>query len=124
MIGYKNQQLPIERIPGDKMTDKSTSQIRIRTSPNVNDPKELSTILLLSLKDLWGEFESHSHNIRVYFDSSGKNKEKSTFVVECASDSVESVRAALTWPTLPAYMDESIYRFDTISITNGNSIGR
>jgi hypothetical protein len=106
------------------MAEKSTSLIRVRTSPIVNDPKELSTILLLSLKELWGEFESHSHHIRVYSDSNGENKEDSAFNIECASDSVEPVRAALTWPTLPAYMDESMYRFDTISVSKGNSISR
>ena len=86
----------------------------------------METILLFSLRGLWGDLESHSFGTEVSALDDGVDccggtvvdKDSSLLVVECPHASTNFVRAALTMPTPPPYVDEStaVYRFDVVEI--------
>lgn len=81
----------------------------MKSEPHVDDPKELQTILLFSLKSLWGDLEPHSCMLQV-------EKKGTVLVVRCPSESVAAVRAALTLVTPPPYLESTLYRFDVAEI--------
>ena len=85
----------------------------IRCSPLIQDPKEFNTILVSSLRSLFGEIECYSANINL---STVDNTEKKDyqFIIECDSQSASAIRASLTFATGPSYLARNIYRFDTI----------
>jgi hypothetical protein len=95
----------------------------VRSSPIIRDVSELQTILIISLRALFGELESYSFGMVVnkLEDCKISNTENVTsrscdFVVECLSESaLDAIRSALTMPTLPSYLAGTvIYRFDTV----------
>lgn len=112
------------------------SRILVRSEPNVQDPRELQTILLFSLRNLWGEVEAHSCQLTVsvatssiihrHADANSNSVQKDNhccFVITCLSDSVASIRAALTMVTPPPYLETSaatgepaVYLFDVLAI--------
>lgn len=87
------------------------SIIHVETTPPMADPKELTTILTFSLRDLFGDFEPHSCLLEISQGSEG------IMAVKCPTDSVKQVRSALTLVTPPSYIDTSHYRFDVVNIT-------
>jgi RNase P/RNase MRP subunit POP5 len=106
----------------------------VHSSPEIQDPSELTTILMTSLKALFGELESHSFGMTVekkpstlFLSSSSSNggdSSSSCLVVKCRPESVPAIRAALTMPTLPAYMQETgsnVYGFDTTFLKDGET---
>jgi RNase P/RNase MRP subunit POP5 len=104
----------------------------VHSSPEIQDPSELTTILMTSLKALFGELESHSFGMTVekkpstLSSSSSNGEDSSSFclVVKCRPESVPAIRAALTMPTLPAYMQETgsnVYGFDTTFLKDGDT---
>lgn len=82
--------------------------LTVQSEPAVDDPRELETILVSSLRALFGEWEPHSCQIRV------KRTKPTGFGVECPSSSEGAVRCALVMPTTPAYLSSTSYRFDVI----------
>lgn len=84
------------------------SVLKVHVTPAVEDARELETILVTSLRALFGEWEHHSCQIKV------QRVEESTFRVECLDSSVGAVRAALTMVTTPPYLDSTVYRLDVV----------
>lgn len=83
----------------------------------MRDPSELHTILVSSIRSLFGELESHSFGMEVK-PSLGLGPDNEThhqFTVECQRESVDAIRASLAMPTTPSYVS-TIYRFDVIDI--------
>jgi hypothetical protein len=101
-----------------KKQQKQCVTLWVRTCPQVNDPREMQTILTCSLRSLWGDLEPHSWGMRV--EQTGPdhcevgNSNLSLLVVKCRPESEEAIRAALTWATLPPYMQDTLYRFDVV----------
>ena len=86
--------------------------LTVRTTPPIDDPRELVTILTFSLRHLFGELEGYSSTLQIR-----RAVSDATFVVECPSDdSVDDVRAALTMVTPPPYLDEITYQFDVVNV--------
>ena len=85
--------------------------INVETTPPMADPKELTTILTFSLRDLFGDFEPHSCLLEISKGIEG------TMIVKCPADSVKQVRSALTLVAPPSYIDTSHYRFDVVNVT-------
>ena len=102
----------------------------VESYPVVHDPRELQTILIHSLRELFGELEPHGCLTTVL------ETRKNRSIVCCPKDSVASVRAALTLCTPPLYLrgnDErtgvdgaaapavdangAVYRFDVLQTT-------
>jgi RNase P/RNase MRP subunit POP5 len=78
----------------------------------VEDPRELTTILQFSIRSLFGDLESHSYAVQIT-----KATEVGKFIVSCSRSSVKAVRSALTMVTPPPYLESNIYRFDVVSVT-------
>lgn len=106
-------------IPVDTIT-----HIYVRTYPKIADVSEMRTILLFSLRSLWGDLESYSFNIAITKPSIDCKNEISflegknigLLIVECPKESVKAVRAALTLVTPPPYLEENIYQFDVVHL--------
>lgn len=80
----------------------------VRPKPQLTDPKELQSILIFSLKDLWGEFEPYSYSTTIT-----GTQTKGLFTIKCQSVHVAAVRAALTLSTRPPFLqDTQLFRFD------------
>ncbi len=94
--------------------DPPFSILKVQTQPALNDARELETIIVTSLRALFGEWEPHSCQVKV------KSKEVGLFHVECSHHSVGAVRAALTMITTPAYLDATIFRFDVMDMDNSS----
>lgn len=94
------------------------SQVLVRTEPLITDPREMHTIVLFSLRDLWGTLERHSCQLSVAsaVDDKGNN---SLMRVTCRTDSIAAVRAALTLVTPPPYIESTLYRFDVVHVESG-----
>lgn len=88
------------------------SRMNVMTTPTMADPKELTTILTFSLRDLYGDFEPHSCMLEY---SKGSDE---TMIIKCPVESVKQVRAALTLVTPPSYIATSHYRFDVVSVVS------
>jgi hypothetical protein len=110
------------------------SALLVRSLPIIDDPKELYTILLFSLRDLWGELESHSCNVivekyqqyiyKTIFEQlcfTEQPEETLLFVVSCRSESVKEIRASLTLVTAPPYLSDISYRFDVLDVQDEQS---
>jgi RNase P/RNase MRP subunit POP5 len=103
-------------------TGKRQSLIWVKSVPEVNDPREMKTILTFSLRSLWGDLESHSCDLSVEKVSNGDAGSRidagnsNLLVVRCRSDSVDAVRAALTLVTPPPYLEATLYQFDVVHI--------
>jgi hypothetical protein len=95
----------------------------VRTCPQVNDPREMQTILTCSLRSLWGDLEPHSWGMSAHqagpdhcdpTTATVDSSSLSLLVVKCRPESEEAIRAALTWVTLPPYMQDTLYRVDVV----------
>lgn len=115
----------------------------VRSDSNkVHDPRELQTILLFSLRNLWGDLESHSGHVQVTKRPTDQEEEEeeeedshsshgadasTLFEVTCLTESVDAVRAALTMVTPPPYLQEgvgesvSLFRFDVLDVHQPSS---
>jgi RNase P/RNase MRP subunit POP5 len=97
------------------MKNRKTTEciLRVRSEPPLEDPRELHTILLFSIRKLWGELEPHSRSVTVERSMNGV---RGDFVIECAKSSVAEIRAALMLVSPPEYLQDAIYRFDVVKI--------
>ena len=99
----------------------STSQLHVRTNPHIADPREFHTILICSLRSLFGAIETEHCNHLLKVDTTTsrrdneKKKKKNMILVTCCTESVPYIRAALTMITLPPYFEkDDIYQFDIV----------
>ena len=91
----------------------SRSQIILQSTPQIQDPKEVHTILITSLRALFGDFENHSCHLTV-----SKVSDDGSHKVECRNDSVRFVRAALSMTYEPSFMTEQVYQLDVLKVCN------
>jgi hypothetical protein len=107
----------------------SFAHLAVRSAPRIDDPRELQTILLTSLRALWGDMETYSHGVEVSRtallrpadgDADGDDESKDgsdhLLFVKCPVESVPAVRAALTMVTPPPYMEDAVYCLDVVRI--------
>lgn len=87
-------------------------ELEVQATPTLHDASELSTILISSIRALFGELEHYSCNMKVKKVAS----ENHSFVVECPGDSVAAIRSALCMVTPPPYLNSTIYRFDVLKL--------
>lgn len=87
------------------------SQIILQSTPQIQDPKEVHTILVNSLRALFGDFENHSCHLTVR-----KMPDGGSHKVECRNDSVRFVRAALSMTYEPSFMTEKVYQLDVLKV--------
>lgn len=114
----------------------SIKSIRIRTTPPIKDPKELESIITASLRSLFGDYQPYSCDLRILkcqpccrsFATESllpKNRNNDTnddddddtehsydAILECPSWSEKYVRAALTFSSIPPFLQGSVYRID------------
>lgn len=86
----------------------------MKESPTIQDPRELQTIMISSIRALFGDLEHYSYDLEI---KKAAPEDDFSFVVECPSDSVGAVRSALSMVTPPPYLDSNIYRFDVLGLT-------
>lgn len=99
----------------------SSTSLWVRTFPRIDDVGEMKTILLFSLRGLWGNLEPYSGEviIRKPPEDHPLNFEDSRcgiLIVDCPSTSAKQVRAALTLVSPPPYLDETVFQFDVIDV--------
>jgi hypothetical protein len=110
----------------------STSMLIVHcVSPRINDPKELHTLVLFSLRHLFGDFESYSCDMIVEFYDIEKDKastdtghpvetcsdnEGQYFAIRCCTESVPAIRASLTIVTPPPFLEHTLYQIDVIKV--------
>ena len=83
-----------------------------RKSKLTIDASLLATILTLSLRELFGDLESHSYGMSVDDD------DEKFFRVSCPKQSQTQVRAALTMPTIPSFLDrDALICMDVVDVS-------
>jgi hypothetical protein len=103
----------------------SVGRILVGCTPVIRDPSEMYTIVVSSIRSLFGELESHSFGMEVKASSSSlstemeysDNDDKSSsyhFIIECDEQSVDAIRASLTMATTNQFGSNTVYRFDVI----------
>jgi hypothetical protein len=127
--------------------------IKSTTTPSLHDPKELHTMILFTIRQLYGDFESYSYDMTVelYDPSSSQqqtqpihqvwidhnaqrpaaiDKDDATdtssnyFLVFCRTESSSAIRASLTLLSPPPYMEEdTLYQLDVLHVHNLLPIG-
>jgi RNase P/RNase MRP subunit POP5 len=101
----------------------------VQSAPAIDDPRELQTILVSSLRGLFGDLETHSGRVRVGREEGGpgdpdgerrppakRGEGGPVLLVRCPIGSVPFVRAALAMATPPPYLDDRPYRIDVLRV--------
>ena len=91
----------------------------VRCYPKIKDPSEFRTILITSIRSLFGELECHSFGLNIIPQQNANNgvdDNNYQFVVECYDKSMSAIRASLTMITTPSYLQSKIYRFDVVQV--------
>ena len=92
----------------------------VRCYPKIKDPSEFRTILITSIRSLFGELECHSFGLNIIPQQKpndhGVDDNNYQFVVECYDKSMSAIRASLTMITTPSYLQSKIYRFDVVQV--------
>ena len=88
----------------------------VQSSPPLQDSREIETILTYSLRSLFGECEPHSCLVQVV-----KTTAVNKAIIKCPEESLNAVRAALTFCHPPLYLQPTIYQFDVLQIANNES---
>ena len=103
----------------------------IQSSPPIHDPRELNTIITTSLRSMFGDCQAHTIELRIlkcrshsrsYHNTIGcidddddDDDDLNEAIIECSNDSLPFIRAALTFPCPPSYID-TMYRFDFVKV--------
>ena len=106
----------------------TTSHALIHTTPAIHDPRELNTIINTSVRSMFGDCQSHTIGLSVlkcrpsYSSSYEENENNNTYeaIIKCPSKSLPYVRAALTFPLPPSYLQDTLYRIDFIKIDDNS----
>lgn len=85
----------------------------VRCYPKIKDPSEFRTILITSIRSLFGELECHSFGLNIIPQQKPNDHE---FIVEFYDKSMSAIRASLTMITTPSYLQSKIYRFDVVQV--------
>ena len=91
----------------------------VRCYPKIKDPSEFRTILITSIRSLFGELECHSFGLNIIPQQKPNDRVDDNnyqFVVECYDKSMSAIRASLTMITTPSYLQSKIYRFDVVQV--------
>ena len=98
----------------DNYTDQSLiTKMVVRSTPPIQDLREATTIVITSLRALFGELEHYS--CTMHLEQIHEKDKNTLFVIKCPKQSVAAIRASLTMVTTPHYLD-NIYRFDVVEI--------
>mmetsp|Transcript_29452 Transcript_29452/g.70807 ORF Transcript_29452/g.70807 Transcript_29452/m.70807 type:complete len:128 (+) Transcript_29452:21-404(+) len=100
-----------QRIFGIATLTMATCRLEILAAPEMNDAREVNTILTASLHALFGDFDGEHHACQAVVTNSTAQT-PSTFHIECPKESMSAVRAALSMVTPPPYLYGTVYRFD------------
>ena len=131
IIRPRSDQRPLQQFSQDRniiesllfsqtMNNQSTSQALIRTTPAVKDKRELESIITTSLIRLFGDCQPYSCGFSVLecrpsSDLSIRGQHPSyDAIVECSESSMEYIRAALTFSSVPSFLEGEVYRLDFI----------
>jgi len=87
--------------------------LTVLSEPTLDDPRELETILIASLRALFGDWEPYSCQIKV------KRAKAAGYCIEFPASSEGAIRCALVMVTTPAYFSSMLYRFDVIQTKRG-----
>jgi RNase P/RNase MRP subunit POP5 len=112
------------------LKNNATCQLAVRCSPEMSDPSEFHTIVISSVRSLFGQLESHSFGLEVKLPTqqqplgvgeltSEQGCQAHHFTVECPQESVDAVRAALTMATTHQFGTSTVYRLDVINVKCG-----
>ena len=97
------------------MENQPLVQALIRTTPPVRDKRELESIVTTSLIKLFGDYHPYSCGFRVVDCELAQNPGQSyDSIIECPLPSLEYVRAALTFSSVPSFLEGEVYRIDFI----------
>ena len=91
----------------------------VRCYPKIKDPSEFRTILITSIRSLFGELECHSFGLNIIPQqkpNDGVDDNNYQFIVEFYDKSMSAIRASLTMITTPSYLQSKIYRFDVVQV--------
>ena len=110
-----NTVVEMEENSDQPLAARATNRLGVRCSPfmDVNSASEFNTILISSIRALFGELTPHSFGLKVAANTQQGDYQ---FVVECQKESTEAVRASLTMVTAPTFLQSTIYRFDVVRI--------
>ena len=86
-------------------------QLVVETTPTIQDPRELHTILITSLRALWGNLERHSSGLTV---TATTRHNRLLLGVACEAADAPHVQAAMTCVTPPPYLEDTLYRLDVV----------
>jgi RNase P/RNase MRP subunit POP5 len=102
-----------------------TSYALLHTTPAVRDPRELNTIILTSLRSMFGDCQSHALGLSVLnchpCTNDRQNVNTYQAIIQCPSKSLPYLRAALTLPFPPSYLQDNIYPIDFIKIDDNST---
>jgi hypothetical protein len=116
-VGHVSEEGSNRRRGVAKLVGQNHDQSHIQ---NLSDPREVQSILLHSLRQLWGELEPHGSQLTVSLLSAAADEPQ--FRIECDQQSVSPVRAACTFLSPPSYLlsgndtisSTTVYRFDVL----------
>ena len=97
------------------------AQIWVASTPWIRDPRELHTILITSLRALWGSWEPYSATLNVQQqrrdnNNSVEQQTSSSCIITCPAAHVPQIQAALTLVTPPPYLQDTLYRLDVVQV--------
>lgn len=86
------------------------SFLLVHCNPAVSDPRELETVISVSLKHIFGALDATTAEVL--------ETRAEVALIKCASSSAPNVRAALTLYTLPPYLQDQgrKFQFDVLEI--------
>ena len=104
----------------------------LHTMPPIKDPKELNTIILTSIRSMFGECQSYTVGLTVidcrrrrhpnqlpgttHLKSNSHDSYEA--VIECPTNFLPYIRAALTFPSPPSYLSDTMYCIDFIEVVD------
>ena len=112
-----------------------TSQAVVLTTPAIHDPRELNTIISTSLRSMFGDCQSYEIGLTVVecrpcstttaTATRRRRRQEEDYssdsyeaIIQCPTESLPYVRAALTLSMPPTYLQENLYRFDFLEINH------
>ena len=99
-----------------------SSYALVHTTPAIKDPKELNTIISTSLRSMFGDCQSHAIDLLVLgcrpcsakYNRSNSKRNSYEAIIKCQTKSLPYVRAALTFPSPPVYLSDTLYCIDFV----------
>lgn len=94
---------------------KKSAVMTLRTDPPMTCPRELETVLVASLRALFGAWEPYSARMTV----TKLPNTNADFVIRCqnSGDTVDKIRVAATMVSTPAFMNSGVLRLDVVDVS-------